>query len=177
MGRSRVVGLLWLFLGLSSVTSAQEAVSESEGRLVELSIPLSGVVHRVLVEAGQLVEQGEVLLKLDARRYQYRLNHAQAVIEEIQVELEDLELELNNQLELFERMVTTETELKRAKRRVAQARAQLAQRQALRDEAQLNLELTTLVAPINGVVAERYAEPGEVISEESPVPLLLLRVQ
>ncbi len=165
----KIGGLLVLLLNFS-------VVAEEQGRTVELGLPLSGVVQQVLVTQGDPVKAGALLLKLDPRRYQYRLNRAQAVLQAAQVELEDVELELNNQLDLFERMVTTESELKRAKRAAARVRAAVAQREAERDEAALELELTTLKAPLDGVITERLAEPGEVISSHHPATLLLLQV-
>jgi RND family efflux transporter MFP subunit len=168
MSRNRA-GLLMLLWSLT-------AAAEGPERRIELGLPLDGVVQEVVVEAGQQVRQGAVLLRLDPRRYQFRLNHAEALLDASRVELEDVELELKNQIELFERMVTTESELKRARRAAARVRAEIAQHQAMRDEAALELEWTVLKAPLDGVVVERFAEPGEVISSHHPATLLLLKV-
>lgn len=152
--------------------------AEEEGRSVALGMPLSGVVAQVLVEEGQQVTVGTVLLKLDPRRYQYQLQFAEAALKELQVEQEDLQIELEQQLELFERMVTTESDLKRAKRKAAVIEAKIAQKQALRDIAALDLERTTLKAPLDGIVSRRLAEPGMVVSQEGePVTLLILKVK
>ena len=164
-----VLALLWV----SPLLLAEESVRE-----IELSVPLSGVVQQVLVEQGQSVKKGELLLKLDPRRYQIRLNYAEAALQEVEVEREDAELELTQQLELFERMVTTESDLKQAKRVMAKVQSKIAQRKALRDEAALNLEQTHLKAPVDGVVLKRYAEPGEVVSaHQYPSTLLLIGVK
>ena len=164
-----LVVLLWWSLPLSAGESA---------RHVELSLPVSGVVEQVLVDAGQSVKRGDTLLILDARRYQIQLNYAEAALQAVMVDLEDAELELSNQLDLFERMVTTESDLKEAKRVVAKVRAEILQQKALRDEALLNVEQTVLKAPRDGVILKRHAEPGEVhVIRDRATTLLLLGVE
>ena len=74
-----VLALLWV----SPLLLAEESVRE-----IELSVPLSGVVQQVLVEQGQSVKKGELLLKLDPRRYQIRLNYAEAALQEVEVLVE-----------------------------------------------------------------------------------------
>lgn len=162
--------------GVVALLFSFTVLAQEQGRMVELGMPLSGVVQQVLVTPGQQVKTGELLLKIDPRKYQYRLKRAQAALQVAQVELEDVELELNNQLDLFERMVSTESELKRAKRAAARVEAEVAQREAERDEAVLELEWTQLKAPLDGVISQRLAEPGEVVSSHHPTTLLLLRV-
>lgn len=169
----KVIGPL---VGLLGVLMNPMIHAQEQGRTIELALPLSGVVQQVLVEAGQRVQRGELLLKIDPRRYQYRLNRAEAALKAVQVEAEDMALELSDQLELYERMVTTESELKRVQRAAAKVDAQVAQRAAERDEAALDLEQTVLKSPLGGVVVQRLAEPGEVLSRHHPAPVLLLQV-
>ncbi len=166
----------WLQGLLLSLLFNAVAFAEEQGRTVELSLPLSGVVQQVLVQQGDAVQQGQALLKIDARRYQLRLNRAEAALQAARVEAEDVAVELNNQLDLYERMVTTESDLKQAKRDAARADAVIAQRTAERDEAALDLEWTVLKAPLDGVIRQRLAEPGEVVSRHHPTSLLLLQV-
>ncbi len=149
------------------------ALADAPGRTVDLGVPLSGVVESVAVEVGEQVKAGQELLKLDARRYRIRLQYAEAALSEVEVDLSDAQLELDRQEELYERMVTTESDLKAAKRAVARIQAQIVQRRALRDEAQLDLERTVLKAPREGVVIERGAEPGEVVSGRDHPPVLI----
>ena len=55
---------------------------------------------------------------------------------------------------------------------VAVARAQVAQARAALNAAKVELSLRTIVAPLEGHVIYRHMEAGEVVSPESPVPIL-----
>ncbi len=165
--------VVWL---VASVAAAQEEAVQQ--RTVRLALPLSGVVESVLVEPGARVEKGQTLLRLDTRRYEIRLRAAEAGLNEIEVDLAEAALELSRQQELFERLVTTESDLNEAQRAVSRLKAQMIQREAVRDEALLDLERTVLNAPRDGVVLERRVEPGEVVSDQAaPQVLILLGVQ
>ncbi|MBT7308853.1 MAG: biotin/lipoyl-binding protein [Gammaproteobacteria bacterium] len=157
--------LLW-----SSLVKAEEAVAS-----IRLSLPLSGVIQEVWVKQGDRVKQGARLLRLDPRRFQYRLAAAEANLQVAEADREDSRRILAEQIDLFERMVTTENELRSAKLTAARVDARIAELQAVRDEAALNLELSELRAPRDGTILQRLAQPGEVtIAEQQPPVLLLL---
>lgn len=141
---------------------------------VELSVPVSGVVKQVVVRVGEEVNAGQLMLRLDPRRFEIRLRGAEAALQEAEVELADAQRNLLNEEDLFERMVTTENDLRLAQQAVDRVRARIGQRQAARDEAALDLELSVLRAPQGGVVLERHAEPGEVVSARTHPPILLV---
>ena len=136
---------------------------------IRLSLPVSGVVQEVLVKVGA------TLLRLDPRRFQYQLAAAEAALRVAEADFEEAERDLNFQKELLERMVTTENEMRTARLNGVRAEAAVAALIAARDEARLNLELSELKAPKDGVVLERHYHPGEVINSEQQQPPLLIR--
>ncbi len=165
-----------VFLGMLLFSAIAQA--ESTPTPIALGIPLSGVVQQVMVEAGDRVESGQELLRLDPRRYQIRMRRAEAQLEQVEAELRLAEEELADEQDLFERLVTSERGLRDAQHRVATIRAQVEQRRAERDEAALDLELSVLRAPLAGVVLERRSSPGEVVSgSDHPQILILLGVE
>ncbi|HIJ21936.1 MAG: efflux RND transporter periplasmic adaptor subunit [Gammaproteobacteria bacterium] len=142
---------------------------------IRLSLPVSGVVQEVLVKVGDRVKKGATLLRLDPRRFQYQLAAAEAALRVAEADFEEAERDLNFQKELLERMVTTENEMRTARLNGVRAEAAVAALIAARDEARLNLELSELKAPKDGVVLERHYHPGEVINSEQQQPPLLIR--
>ena len=169
MNRVKRWGAVVLMTLSVSVTAEQVPLAS-----VELAVPVSGVVQKVLVESGDSVEAGQLLLQLDPRRFEIRLRGAEAALQEMRVELGDAQRNLLNEEDLFERMVTTENALRLARQAVERIHAKIGQREAIRDEAALNLEFCALRAPQAGVIVERRAEPGEVVSSAIQPPVLLI---
>ena len=133
------------------------------------SVGEGGQVARVLVEAGDWVRQGQVLLVID-RSVQAQQQVGQSA--QIQVSEADARLaqaNLERALKLVERGFISKADVDRltatrdaANARVRVARAQLGQLQA--QAARLNI-----VAPADGLLLERKVEPGQVVGAGSGV--------
>ena len=78
ISRTCAVFILLLF---SAATHAGEAqgVLYWAGK-TDLTLPVSGVVSKVMVKPGQVVKAGETMLQLDTRRIKARLRSARAVL-------------------------------------------------------------------------------------------------
>ncbi|HFD80251.1 MAG TPA: efflux RND transporter periplasmic adaptor subunit [Gammaproteobacteria bacterium] len=157
-----------------------------------LHFEVEGRVAQRLVEPGQSVEAGEVLLRLDERDYADALSQAEAEWRQAQEELErDRKLlklasrsralqeeEVARLKSLGERSLTSKTRLGDAlallaQRRSDEARLQskvtsapqrLAVRKALLDRARRNLERTRLTAPFRARVNEVALQVGDFAS-------------
>lgn len=164
------------FLGLLVAGVAQAADYPAElhwSQSVALSVPVSGVVERVLVQPGQVVRQGEVLLTLNATVYQAAVMEARADHERLTEDEADAQRELARVTELYARTVSSTTELDTAKLRHARAKAQLAAAQARLERARRQLAETELRAPFDAMVIDRQAEPGLVVAAQCQPPGLL----
>lgn len=142
---------------------------------IELTTRVSGVVDQVLVKAGQRVSKGTVLLRLEKTILQARLDeavaeHARAVADE-----SDAKRDLDRAQELFDRTVSSTSELDAAKLRHARAQAALAAANARQVIAQQNLNDAELKAPFDGVVGSVPGAPGTVVVAEcQPRTLIVL---
>jgi RND family efflux transporter MFP subunit len=150
------------------------APSVLAGSSVRLSTPVEGVVKEVYVQTGQRVKQGDKLLALDNIRHQARLMEIEAGLLRLRPEAEDAGRELKRAEELYARGVSATTELDAAKLRHARATASLKEAEARRMIAQKNLDDTVLRAPFDGVVKQRGAEPGMLVSIECTPPVLII---
>ncbi|MBY5993883.1 efflux RND transporter periplasmic adaptor subunit [Ferrimonas balearica] len=112
---------------------------------------VSGIIESLEVEEGQSVSAGQVLARIDSRRYRLALDKAQAELDVIDQELERLNAIANQQL------VSQETLAKLKYRRQAAL--------AERDIAALQLEYSAVVSPIDGVVAKRFVKRGKMAAE------------
>jgi len=140
--------------------------------VVQLSVPVSGVVNKVLVEEGQLVASGELLLELDATPFKANLDKAAAELRLLKAELGLMEKEHQRNKELFERMVLSTVSLDESELKLIRAESLLQAKQAEFARVKYDLEKSRLVAPFAGRIIERRVEPGQTIRSEMQAPVL-----
>jgi RND family efflux transporter MFP subunit len=142
---------------------------------IPLTTPVSGVVEKVFVKPGQRVSQGTLLLQLDKTILQARLDEAAAEQARAQAEEGDAKRDLDRAQELFDRTVSSATELEAAALRYARAQAVLATASARRVIAEKNLQNAELKAPFDAVVKAVPGMPGTVVTADcQPKTLVVL---
>jgi membrane fusion protein (multidrug efflux system) len=120
---------------------------------------VSGQVVRVPVKEGQTIEKGQILVELDDRDYQLRL-------ERIQANHKLATLDHERVAELAKKKITAETELDKIEAQLKDLSAQL-------KEAQLALSRTKIRAPISGRLNEIEAKIGDWLGVDKPVAQIL----
>ena len=147
-------------------------------RKATVAAEVTGKVVELLVDEGMVVEAGQVLARLDDvladKDYalaQARAEASDAAVAAIAADLADAERILNRTQTLSGKNYATEADLTKSQARAGVLRAQLrqaeAQLAAARLEAQRYGEVLgkhRIRAPFNGIVVERSAQPGEMIS-------------
>ncbi|HWR77107.1 MAG TPA: efflux RND transporter periplasmic adaptor subunit [Thiobacillus sp.] len=167
--KQRIVAIALAGFGVGSAGSLWAA------ERVELTTRVSGVVEEVLVKPGQRVKKGAVLLRLDKTVLQARLDEATAEQARADADEEDAKRELERAEELFNRTVSSTSELEAATLRHARAKATLSGANARHVIAQKNLSDAELKAPFNGVVSSVPGGPGTVVTADcQPKPLVVL---
>ena len=141
---------------------------------VALSAGVSGAVRQVLVQPGQRIKAGALLVEIDPTAYRAALAEARADIERFTEEEADARRELDRVKELYARTVSTTTELDTARLRHTRARAQLSGSQARSERARHQLSETEVRSPFEALVLERKAEPGSVAAAQCQPPTLLV---
>ncbi len=121
---------------------------------------LSAVVDSVLVREGESVRKGQVLMRQNSADVAAQLQRAEAQLASARVELRLMEEYEAKKAALYEKKYLSEfdwstakgdTELKRSLVKIHEANVAIA-RKAVDD--------TAILAPIGGIVAERYVQPG-----------------
>lgn len=142
---------------------------------VKISSNLSGDLVELAVKDGERVTKGQVLGKIDRRRFEASVNQARASQSAAKSDIQVSEVEaqrsaaeygrveglvskgLSSAAELDQARAAKET----AEARLAGARQRYEQATAVYDEAANNLSKTTLLSPIDGNVIELSREVGE----------------
>lgn len=147
-------------------------------RLATVSSKVTGRVAEVLFEEGAVVEQGQVLARLDdateSARYevaQRSLEAARRKLREIEVRLADAARTLERNRSLVQRQLIAQSALDSAEAESAALAARLAAAQADVAVAESNLRLSRqalddliIRAPFAGVIISKDAQPGEMVS-------------
>jgi RND family efflux transporter MFP subunit len=135
--------------------------------VVEVAADVNGLVTAVLVKDNQPVRKGQTLFVLDRPRFQLALNQAEASVATQRAALDQAKREDRRNRGLGD-LVAAEV-VEEGASRVQQLSAALAQAEANRQTAALNLERTTVRAPMDGIAANVQLEPGDYASAGHPV--------
>jgi RND family efflux transporter MFP subunit len=150
-------------------------------RRATVSAKITGKVTEVLVDEGMVVEEGQILARLDdsdaRRRYEAiraERDVARASIDELEVNLADAQRTLRRTRQLHDDGVASIQDLDSATAAVDALRAKLTVARTALDaaEAQLavsaqDLENYTVRAPFAGIAVSKDAQPGEMVSPVS----------
>ena len=150
-------------------------------RRATVAAEITGRVAEVLVEEGLVVKQGQLLARLDdtlaATDYATagsRVESATASVAATAAELADAERIQRRAQELARTHLVSEADVTKADTQVLDLKAQLTRVQAdltaARSDGKHALEMlgkTRIVAPFAGVVVDKNAQPGEIISPMS----------
>ncbi len=131
-------------------TATLEAEEEAE-----VVAKTSEIVIEILVEEGMPVKKGQVLARLENKMLAIEVQQAQA-------DINKLENDFNRNKELFGKNLISKEEFQNV-------RFQYEAQKALFDKAKLNLEYTSIKAPISGVIAARYIKNGNMVNLNQPV--------
>jgi RND family efflux transporter MFP subunit len=148
-----------------------------------VSPKVSGRVVQITKRIGDWVDTGEVIARLDDAEYQQavleaeaNLKIAQASLAEAVSQMELAKQELDRERSLQEKGIASPSELDVAstaydaqKSRLELARAQVQQREAALNSAEIRLGYTVLSATEPGFVGERYVDEGSLLSPNSPL--------
>src|SRR5262249_22211032 len=115
-------------------------------------------------QAGQLVKKGDVLFTIDPRWHQAALSASEAALAQARVRLDNAEREARRAAELRESQAISAEEAESRTSRLAEAQAAVLAAEAARSTSALDLEFTSVRAPIDGRVGRALVTPGNFVS-------------
>ncbi len=164
---------LLLFSGMAHAADVP-AVLQWSGR-VEIGPRVSGIVKTVHAKAGDRVKKGQILLVLDNQIYQARTAAAAAVVARRELELSDAKLNLTRIQELYDRTVSSTSELDEAKLKMGRAESGLKEARAELAIHSKNVSDSLVRAPFDATVVARMTEPGQnVVVNTNPQSVFVL---
>ena len=130
--------------------------------IVQVSPDVSALVTEVRVRNNQAVQKGDVLFVLDRPRFELTMRQAKTAVAAADVSLAQAKRENARNRDLKD-LATTE-QVEEGQSKVDQLVAQLNSARVQYDIARLNLERTTIYAPVDGAVTNVELQPGDYAS-------------
>jgi membrane fusion protein, multidrug efflux system len=139
---------------------------------------VDGEIAKVHFEEGQEVKEGDILFTLDDRGVRAQLQQAEANLERDRAQLERFKLEVTRQTELAHRGVASPQKLEDVTTSVAVTEATVRASAATVENARVNLNYTTIRAPITGRTGSVALKRGNVVkavdTAAAAVPLVTI---
>lgn len=148
-----------LVLASSLIALSSQAAEVKVGALV------TGQVTQVMVKTGQQVKAGDLVLKIDDRRYQAKLKALQAEVAYREIALADMKIEFDQAQDLYDRTVIARRPYERAKTDFELAQNALAKAQAELEMHQAWLDYYEVKAPVAGAVKMVVTKGSTVFKE------------
>lgn len=152
--------------GAASQVFAGEVRAREE---VNLSFRVAGKIANRFVDAGARVQAGQILARLDDSDLALQSQAAEASVQALRADRDLAAAELSRYRELVGKQLVSQSlyDSKKAQAQAAQSRYQQAVAQSRVSTNQAGYAVVR--APANGVISQRLAEAGQVVSAGQPV--------
>nr|WP_231488052.1 efflux RND transporter periplasmic adaptor subunit [Prevotella sp. MA2016] len=131
---------------------------------VQISPKVAGFITQINVKEGQTVSAGQVLFVIDNVTYQAQVRQAQASVNTAKASLNTAKLSFENAQKLHENGVIGDFELQQATNQYEQAKATVAQAEALLASNKEMLSYCYVKSPVAGVVGTLPYKVGALVS-------------
>jgi RND family efflux transporter MFP subunit len=155
----------------------KEYFAEAVGTLraatrTEIAARILAPINEIRVKAGDLVKQGDLLVRLDPRDLRSRLEQFGSALESAQTSLKQAESDLQRDTKLHAERILPTMKFEQSRTNVELARSKVRQAEQAVSEAEVTLSFAEILAPQDGMIVDRLAEPGD--TAQPGVPLLVL---
>jgi HlyD family secretion protein len=133
-------------------------------REVLLRPRIPGIVEKILVDTGDDVERGQVLIEIERELLDTKVRAAQAALDEAKIEERYAKRGFDRMNQLQTTGVSSDEALDNASSRIESARAAVSRAEANFDELSTQLGYATIKSPLTGRVLDVHVEEGDAIS-------------
>ena len=156
-------------------------------RYVDVGAQASGQIRQIHVEAGDPVQEGQLLVEIDPSTQKAKLDASRYAIENLQAQLQEQKAQHQLARQKYQRqqrlaagnatreedVQTAKAELSATQARVDMFQAQILQAQASLRSDEAELGYTRIYAPMSGTVVAVDARVGQTLNAQQQTPLIL----
>jgi membrane fusion protein (multidrug efflux system) len=130
---------------------------------------VAGDIIEIPVREGMSVTAGQLLARVDPTDLELRVNERTAQLRSAQAQLDQARRTLENNARLLDKAFISQNAYDNAQSAVEVAAAARDGAEALLAQARKALADTRIVAPMSGVIAQRFVQPGEKVSPDGRI--------
>ncbi|MBV7554642.1 efflux RND transporter periplasmic adaptor subunit [Pseudomonas sp. QLc11A] len=156
-------------------------------RYVDVGAQASGQIHKIHVEVGDRVKEGQLLVEIDPSTQQAKLDAGRFSIENLKAQLQEQRAQHELARQKYQRqqnlaaggatreedVQTAQAELRVTQARIDMFQAQIRQAEASLRSDQAELGYTRIYAPMAGTVVALDAREGQTLNAQQQTPLIL----
>ncbi len=131
---------------------------------VEVKSKASGEVLELLIETGDHVTEGDLMVRIDPRTVRNRLAQAEAELKAAESRRTISQSQMERAELLVQQGTFTEADHEQAALELANAEAQVVSAEVAVENARIAVDDTDIRAPVSGAIIEKPVEKGQVIS-------------
>ncbi|MGD8175696.1 efflux RND transporter periplasmic adaptor subunit [Marinimicrobium sp. ARAG 43.8] len=155
-------------------------VNELPGRtspyqVAEVRPQVTGLIKERLFEEGEMVEAGEPLYQIDDNLYRASLANARGELATARANLESAQITADRYERLIEDRAVSQQELDQARATLGAGKAQVQSAEAAVQTARINLNYTTITAPITGRIGRSVVTAGALVTANQSQALATIR--
>lgn len=136
---------------------------------VDLQARVEGVLEGVDFTEGGTVKKGDVLFRIEKRKYAASVESAQAALKSAQASAQSAKTDLDRQQTLFDKGDIPQAILDTAKATYQEENAAVDEAQANLKIAQIDLDYTEIVSPLDGRIGLSAVDAGNIVDADSGV--------
>lgn len=168
---------------VSVITVQPQAVTlttELSGRtapceVAEVRPQVNGIIKKRLFTEGSEVKAGQVLFQIDPASYQATLASAKALLARAEANLLPARLKAGRYQELLASKAVSQQDYDDAQATLKQAEAEVAAAQAAVENARINVQYTSIAAPISGRIGRSTVTPGALVTANQAAALATIQ--
>lgn len=142
-------------------------------RSSDLGFTSGGRIERMQVDIGDRVTKGQVLATLDTRSLRAQLRAAEAAVEEAKASADIAAATLSRQNTLLEQGHVSAQRVDEASAQQQSSQARVASASAQADMLRVQIDLSLITAPFDGVITDRFADEGVIAGPSQPILRLI----
>ena len=142
--------------------------------MVEVGSQIAGVIKRIYVDYNARVTKGQPLAEIDPASFQARLKHAQASVKKAAEDVRRAQTLMAENKSLYTKALIAREVYDNSVSHYTSMRASLEQMEAALAIARMNLQHTTIRAPLAGVVVSKQINVGQTVAADVQAAALFL---
>ncbi|HCN51766.1 MAG TPA: efflux transporter periplasmic adaptor subunit [Chryseobacterium sp.] len=141
---------------------------------VEIRPQVTGYLSKIFVDEGDFVRAGQTLFKIEDQVFREQLKSAQAALITAQANLSTSKIDLDRKKELFRNKMVSDIQVKEAEAAYNAARGAVSQSTSSIESAKINLNFSTIKAPVSGFIGRFNYRLGSLMTPGNQEPITLL---